>query len=101
MEIIIGKTAGFCFGVSNAVEKTKKALKEKKEISCLGELVHNKQVTEELQQEGIDFINNIEQAKNNLIIRAHGEPKETYQKAKELNINIIDLTCPKVLKIHN
>ncbi len=101
MEIIIGKTAGFCFGVSNAVNNAKQALKEQKDISCLGELVHNKDVTEELQKEGLKFIDTIEKAKNNVIIRAHGEPKGTYKKAKELNINVIDLTCPKVIKIHN
>lgn len=100
MEIIIGKTAGFCFGVSNAVNKTKEQLKFKKNIFCLGELVHNKQVTEELEGQGLIFIDNIEQAKEDVIIRAHGEKKETYMKAKELHLNVIDLTCPKVTRIH-
>lgn len=101
MEIIIGKTAGFCFGVSNAVNKAKIALREQEDVSCLGELVHNKEVTEELKKEGIEFINNVENAKKNVIIRAHGEPKATYEKAKKLKLNVIDLTCPKVIKIHN
>ena len=101
MEIIIGKTAGFCFGVSNAVNNAKQALIKQQDISCLGELVHNKDVTEELQKEGLEFINNIENAKKNVIIRAHGEPKETYEKARELKLKVIDLTCPKVIKIHN
>lgn len=100
MEIIIGKTAGFCFGVSNAVNKTEEELKNKKNVFCLGELVHNKQVTNELQNKGLTVIDNIEKAKQNVIIRAHGEPKETYKKAEELELDILDLTCPKVLKIH-
>lgn len=100
MEIIIGKTAGFCFGVSNAVNKTEEQLKTKKNIFCLGELVHNKQVTKELENKGLIVIDNIEKAKQNVIIRAHGEPKETYKKANELELNTLDLTCPKVLKIH-
>ena len=100
MEIIIGKTAGFCFGVANAVNKTKEQLKNKKNIFCLGELVHNKQVTEELESEGLVFIDDIEIAKQDVIIRAHGEKKETYDKAKKLKLNVIDLTCPKVTKIH-
>lgn len=100
MEIIIGKTAGFCFGVANAVNKTNEQLKNKKNIFCLGELVHNKQVTEELEAEGLVFIDNIEKAKQDVIIRAHGEKKETYFKANELGLNVIDLTCPKVAKIH-
>ena len=101
MKIIVGKTAGFCFGVSNAVNKTKKALKENKEIYCLGELVHNKEVTKELEESGVLFINKVEEACNSIIIRAHGEPKETYEKIKENKLNLIDLTCPKVMKIHD
>lgn len=101
MEIIIGKTAGFCFGVSNAVNKTEYFLNEYKDIYCLGELVHNKQVIKKLENKGLKIIKHINQAKENVIIRAHGEPKTTYEEAKRLGIKILDLTCPKVLKIHN
>lgn len=101
MEIIIGKTAGFCFGVANAVNKTTKILSEKDNISCLGELVHNKQVTKELETKGLKIIENLYEAKENVIIRSHGVEKETYDNAKKAGINVIDLTCPKVLKIHN
>lgn len=101
MKVIVGKTAGFCFGVANAVNKTKKELESKKEVYCLGELVHNGEVTNELENEGAIFINDIKEAKQNVIIRAHGEPSKTYEKAKELKLNVIDLTCPKVIKIHN
>ena len=101
MEIIIGKTAGFCFGVANAVNKSKKELEVQKKLYCLGELVHNKEVTKELENEGIEFVESIEKARKNVIIRAHGEPERTYKKAEEMNLNIIDLTCPKVIKIHD
>ena len=100
MEIIVGKTAGFCFGVSNAVNKTRELLKQEK-ASCLGELVHNPQVTEQLKQEGLNYINNIEEAKKTVIIRSHGESIQTYEKAESKKIKIVDLTCPKVLNIHN
>lgn len=100
MEIIIGKTAGFCFGVANAVSKTSKLLDENNNICCLGELVHNKQVTEGLQKIGLNIIENISDAKKDVIIRAHGEKKETYKKARELGLDVIDLTCPKVIRIH-
>ncbi len=100
MEIIIGKTAGFCFGVANAVNKTSKFLNENSNIFCLGELVHNKQVTGRLEEKGLKIIEDIEQAKQNVIIRAHGTEKEIYDKAKRMKLNIIDLTCPKVIKIH-
>ena len=101
MEIIIGKTAGFCFGVKNAVENTMKELEKKEETYCLGELVHNKQVTEELILKGAKFIDDIYEAKNKVIIRAHGVTKEIYENAEKLNLRIKDLTCPKVLKIHS
>lgn len=101
MEIIVGKTAGFCFGVSNAVYKSKEELEKHKNLYCLGELVHNKEVTKELEEEGLQFVDNVEEAKENVIIRAHGEPEVTYIKAKDLGLNVIDLTCPKVIKIHD
>ena len=59
MEIIVGKTAGFCFGVKRAVEGSKKEVEAKKDIYCLGELVHNKQVILDLQKRGMKFIDNI------------------------------------------
>ena len=101
MEIIVGKTAGFCFGVKNAVDKTLEELENKKNIYCLGELVHNKLVTEALEQKGAIFINDINEARNIVVIRAHGVSKNIYEKAKKLKIEIKDLTCPKVLHIHN
>ena len=81
MEIIVGKTAGFCYGVKNAVDKTKESVQKQKETYCLGELVHNKQVTQSLEEQGLIIINNVEEAKNNLIIRSHGVPKEVYERA--------------------
>ncbi len=102
MEIIIGKTGGFCHGVKNAVDKATEEIEvSKKTVYCLGELVHNKHVTKKLEEKGLIFIENIEEAKGKTIIRAHGVTKETYAKAQKLNIELKDLTCPKVLKIHD
>ena len=99
MEIIIGKTAGFCFGVNNAVTKTQELLKQKGNVYCLGELVHNKQVTEELKKNGLNVIDKITNAKENVIIRAHGEGQKTYTLANELGIKILVLLfiLPSVL----
>ena len=80
--------------------RNKKELDKNKRIDCLGELVHNKQVIEKLEKAGMNIIDKIEQATNKVIIRAHGVPKETMKKAETKDIKIIDLTCPKVLKIH-
>lgn len=102
MEIKIGKTSGFCHGVKNAVDKAIEELEQSQaKVYCLGELVHNKHVTNSLEQKGLTFIENIEEAKGKTIIRAHGVTKETYGKAQELKIELKDLTCPKVLKIHD
>ena len=102
MEIIIGKTSGFCHGVKNAVDQATNVVKHTTEqVYCLGELVHNKHVTNSLHEKGLIFIENIEDAKGKTIIRAHGVTKQTYKKAQELGIELKDLTCPKVLKIHD
>ena len=98
MEIIIGKSAGFCYGVQRAVDKAIEEI-EKGKTCCLGEIVHNQNVIDSLTIKGIKFIDNIEEADSKTIIRAHGVPKEIYNKAKMLNIELIDLTCPSVLKI--
>ena len=100
MEIILGKTAGFCYGVRNAVSKAEEKLKENKNISSLGELVHNGEVIKRLEKLGLNVVENIEDANNKVIIRAHGVSKDIYEKAKKLNIEVFDFTCPSVLKIH-
>lgn len=104
MEISVGKMAGFCPGIVNAVTKTERALeqKETEKIYCLGELTHNRQVIDKLEKKGLITIENIEECKNQkkLIIRSHGVPKEIYEQAEKLELELIDLTCPKVLKIH-
>lgn len=100
MEVIVGKTAGFCFGVKNAVTKAEEQLNKSKNVYCLGELVHNKQVTDQLAKAGMNFIDDIKDAKGKVIIRSHGVEKQVYEQAKKQNIELIDLTCPKVLKTH-
>ena len=103
MEIILGKTAGFCGGVLNSVKKAKEYALNNKKIYCLGELVHNKQVVDKLKEEGLILIESLKEVEDNakVIIRAHGVAKEVYNEAQRRNILIYDLTCPKVLKIHN
>ncbi len=101
MDIIIGKTAGFCYGVKRAVEGAmNEAMEHTEQIYCLGELVHNRQVINKLENLGIKFIEKINDSNGITIIRAHGIPKEIYNIAREKNITIRDYTCPNVLKIH-
>lgn len=103
MEIIVGKLSGFCNGVSNTIKRANSSLETYKEVYCLGEIVHNERVVKDLENKGMITINNIEEAPDNskVIIRAHGELKETYDKAKDKNIELIDLTCGKILIIKN
>lgn len=100
MEIFLGKNAGFCYGVRNAVMKTEEKLKEYGQLSCLGELVHNGEVIRRLESLGLKVVEKIEDANNKVIIRAHGIAKKIYNKAHKSNIDIFDFTCPSVLKIH-
>lgn len=103
MEIIIGKTAGFCYGVKRAVDGTIEESKKNKKTYCLGELVHNKEVIEDLKNKGIKIIEDINEAKDKnakVILRAHGVEKNIYEKAKINNLELLDYTCPNVLKIH-
>ena len=100
MKLIVGKTAGFCYGVKRAVDGAKEEIKKNETIYGLGEIVHNQEVVKELENLGMQFIENIEEAKGKTVIRAHGIPKQIYEEAKEKKIELIDYTCPKVLKIH-
>lgn len=102
MEVIVGKTAGFCYGVKRAINGAIEQV-ENNNLFCLGEIVHNKQVIEQLEKRGIKFIDNINQIKTKntkVIIRAHGIQKEIYEKANNQNIEVLDYTCPNVLRIH-
>ena len=102
MEIVLGETAGFCYGVKKAVDWAMRDVKENDKICALGELVHNKQVIKILEEEGLRFIEKVDEIKdeNKLIIRAHGVPKEIYEFANNNGIELKDYTCPFVLKIH-
>ena len=102
MEVILGKSAGFCYGVKRAVDGAKHELKKAKgkAIYCLGEIVHNKQVIKELEEKGLVFLEDIKDAKGETIIRAHGIKKEIYKLAKNVKLNLKDFTCPNVLRIH-
>ena len=104
MEIICGKLNGFCAGVNYTIKKATELLENTNEtIYCLGEIIHNERVIEELENKGMITINDINEAPNNskVIFRAHGEAKEIYEIANSKNIKIFDLTCGKIKIIRN
>jgi 4-hydroxy-3-methylbut-2-enyl diphosphate reductase len=102
MKVEIDKYAGFCSGVIKAIGMAEKYSADGFEISCLGEIVHNSQEEKRLNSLGMKTIgyNDFEDLNGKrILIRAHGEPPETYEKAKESGIEIIDATCPIVLNL--
>ena len=104
--IRLAADSGFCFGVSNAVEAVGKRLAELAEeggkLYCLGQLIHNKEVLKELAEEGLVSVKDISEVPDGaeLVIRAHGEPRSTYEAAAARGIRLLDETCPFVAKIH-
>jgi len=104
LSVTIDNNSGFCFGVVYAIEMAEDALQEKGYLYCLGDIVHNDEEVKRLKAKGLRIINHEEFAvlKNEpVLIRAHGEPPSTYRTAIENNINLIDATCPVVLKLQN
>ncbi|WP_321438394.1 4-hydroxy-3-methylbut-2-enyl diphosphate reductase [uncultured Bacteroides sp.] len=102
IKVEIDKGSGFCFGVVTAIKKAEEELAKGETLYCLGDIVHNSKEVERLKDMGLITINHDEfkelhNAK--VLLRAHGEPPETYDIAKDNNIEIIDATCPVVLKL--
>ncbi len=104
LNVDIDINSGFCFGVVYAIEMAEDILAEHGELYCLGDIVHNDEEVKRLEAKGLQIINhqeliNIKDSK--VLIRAHGEPPSTYQLALENNIELIDASCPVVLKLQN
>jgi 4-hydroxy-3-methylbut-2-enyl diphosphate reductase len=104
MNITIDKNSGYCFGVEYAIQMAEDELEQSSSLYCLGDIVHNDMEVKRLFEKGLRIIDH-EQLKNlhdcKVLIRAHGEPPETYQIALKNNIELIDASCPVVLKLQN
>lgn len=102
MKVTIDPQSGFCFGVTRAIEIAEEELSSGRSLFCLGDIVHNEKEVARLQQIGLKIVTRDEFVKLHdcaVMIRAHGEPPETYRVAAENNIELIDATCPIVLKL--
>lgn len=102
IKVEIDEGSGFCFGVVTAINKAEEELAKGETLYCLGDIVHNSREVERLKTMGLITINREEfkQLRNaKVLLRAHGEPPETYMIARENNIEIIDATCPVVLRL--
>lgn len=102
LQIEIDNGSGFCFGVTTAIKKAEEELAEGKTLYCLGDIVHNGMECERLKEMGLITINHDELLHLHhvkVLLRAHGEPPETYALAQQNDIEIIDATCPVVLQL--
>lgn len=104
MKIVIDPNSGFCFGVVFAIQMAEDELDRSGSLYCLGDIVHNNMEVERLTTKGLKIITH-EQFRElhdcKVLIRAHGEPPETYQTAIKNNIELVDASCPVVLKLQN
>ena len=102
INVEIDDHSGFCFGVTTAIRKAEEELQRGAPLYCLGDIVHNGMECDRLRAMGLIAINHEEFAQLHdvrVLLRAHGEPPETYEMARRNNIEIIDATCPVVLNI--
>jgi 4-hydroxy-3-methylbut-2-enyl diphosphate reductase len=104
IKVDIDTNSGFCFGVVYAIDMAEEILEEQGYLYCLGDIVHNDAEVERLERKGLkiidhNFYRNLKSEK--VLIRAHGEPPETYQIALENDLELIDASCPVVLKLQN
>lgn len=104
LRVTIDPLSGFCFGVVYAIEMAEDILDEFGSLYCLGDIVHNDQEVHRLERKGLKIISHseLENLQNaRVLIRAHGEPPETYRIALQNNLELIDASCPVVLKLQN
>ena len=102
IQIEIDEGSGFCFGVTTAIKKAEEELAKGNRLYCLGDIVHNGMECERLREMGLITINHEDMQELHdvkVLLRAHGEPPETYELARRNNIEIIDATCPVVLQL--
>lgn len=104
LQVTIDANSGFCFGVVYAIEMAEDVLKEQGYLYCLGDIVHNDEEVQRLEAKGLRIIQHdkLQELRNEkVLIRAHGEPPSTYELALKNNLELIDASCPVVLKLQN
>ena len=99
----VGKTAGFCGGVSLCIKRLNEEVNANDVVYCLGEVVHNKDVVSDFEEKGVIFVDSLDDIPDGSIVafRAHGVVKSIYEDAEKRGMRIVDLTCPKVFNIRN
>jgi 4-hydroxy-3-methylbut-2-enyl diphosphate reductase len=104
MQVTIDKNSGYCFGVEFAIKMAEDEMEHSDKLYCLGDIVHNDMEVKRLSEKGLVVIDRdqLQELTNcKVLIRAHGEPPETYRTAIQNNIELIDASCPVVLKLQH
>ena len=103
MNIIVAKSAGYCFGVRDAVNMAYETAAKYGDVYMLGDIVHNEKVVADLEKAGAKVVKDLDQVPKNspVLFRAHGTKTDIWAEAKEKNLNVIDATCPLVHEIHH
>lgn len=104
MQVTIDKNSGYCFGVEFAIKMAEDEMEQSDKLYCLGDIVHNDMEVKRLSEKGLVVIDRdqLQELTNcKVLIRAHGEPPETYRTAIQNNIELIDASCPVVLKLQH
>ena len=102
MKILVAKSAGYCFGVRDAVKIAYETSKNAGDVYMLGTIVHNERVVDDLSKSGAKVVNDLALVPKDkpILFRAHGTAPKVWDKAKEKNMNVVDATCPLVIEIH-
>ena len=102
MSVRVAKSAGFCFGVSRAVDTVEACVSDGQKTVTLGPIIHNRHVVSHFEEMGVQVIDTPEQAKpcQTVVIRSHGVSREVYERLQKQGVRIVDATCPFVARIH-
>src|SRR5207247_6417948 len=97
MNVRTASEVGFCFGVKRAINMTRQALAEESDVFILGDLIHNRAVTGELEARGLQKVDDLsERRSGTMVVRAHGLPEAELRSARDAGLKIVDATCPIV-----
>ena len=102
MKILLAKDAGYCFGVRDAVTLDYETAEKEGEVFMLGDIVHNENVVEELEEAGVKVVNSLDKVPDNkpILFRAHGTVPDVWKESKMREMEVVDATCPLVTEIH-
>ena len=103
MKILVAKSAGYCFGVRDAVKIAYETSKNEGDVYMLGTIVHNERVVDDLSNAGAKVVESLDEVPKDksILFRAHGTAPDVWDEAKEKNMKVVDATCPLVIEIHD